>query len=251
MLDELLELDDELLELDDELLELELDDELLELGDDVTMNLCEVERPPPSVANTVTLAVPAAKAAMVTTLPDKFTLTRLLSDETASKSSSSPSGSSKYPATSSSATLLTSISMSLILPTRSGARLESELELEDELLLELDDEELLELDEELLELEDEELEDELLLLELEELLLELDDEELLLELDEEELDDAMLFDDHLLDPSSSGPTRPTPAYVQAASCVIPALTTPPARSRRNARRSSRWPESEPLVESCT
>lgn len=241
---------DELLELDDELLELELDDELLELGDDVTMNLCEVERPPPSVANTVTLAVPAAKAAMATTLPDKFTLTRLLSDETASKSSSSPSGSSKYPATSSSATLLTSISMSLILPTRSGARLESELELEDELLLELDDEELLELEDE--ELEDEELEDELLLLlELDELLLELEDEELLLELDEEELDDAMLFDDHLLDPSSSGPTRPTPAYVQAASCVIPALTTPPARSRRNARRSSRWPESEPLVESCT
>jgi hypothetical protein len=104
---------------------------------------------------------------------------------------------------------------------------------------------LLELDDELLELEDEELDDELLLLELDELLLELDelllelDEEELLELDEEELDDAMLFDDHLLDPSSSGPTRPTPAYVQAASCVIPALTTPPASSRRNARRSSR------------
>ena len=238
LLDELLELDDELLELDDELLELELDDELLDLGDEVTMNLCEVERPPPSVANTVTLAVPAARAAMVTTLPDEVTLTRLLSDETASKSSSSPSGSRKYRATSSSVTLFTSISMSLILPTRSGARLEFVLELEDELLLELDEEELLELDDELLELEDEELDDELLLLELDELLLELDDE-LLLELDDEELDDELLLADHESDPSSSGPTRPTPAYVQAASCVIPALTTPPASSRRNARRSSR------------
>ncbi len=225
---------DELLELDDELLELELDDELLDLGDEVTMNLCEVERPPPSVANTVTLAVPAARAAMVTTLPDEVTLTRLLSDETASKSSSSPSGSRKYRATSSSVTLFTSISMSLILPTRSGARLEFVLELEDELLLELDEEELLELDDELLlELDDE------LLLELDdELLLELDDE-LLLELDDEELDDELLLADHESDPSSSGPTRPTPAYVQAASCVIPALTTPPASSRRNARRSSR------------
>ena len=266
MLDELLELDEELLELelddellelelDDELLELELDDELLDLGDEVTMNLCEVERPPPSVANTVTLAVPAARAAMVTTLPDEVTLTRLLSDETASKSSSSPSGSRKYRATSSSVTLFTSISMSLILPTRSGARLEFVLELEDELLLELDEEELLELDDELLlELDDElllELDDELLL-ELDDelllglddaLLLELDDEELddelLLELDDEELDDELLLADHESDPSSSGPTRPTPAYVQAASCVIPALTTPPASSRRNARRSSR------------
>lgn len=222
--DELLALDDELLELDDELLEL---DELLDPGDEVTMNLCEVERPPRSVANTVTLAVPAARAAMVTTLPDEVTLTRLLSDETASKSSSSPSGSRKYRATSSSATLFTSISMSLILPTRSGARLEFVLELEDELLLELDEEELLELDDEPLELDDE------LLPELDED--ELDDEEL----DDEELDDELLLADHQLDPSSSGPTRPTPAYVQAASCVIPALTTPPASSRRNARRSSR------------
>ena len=252
-LDELLELDDELL------LELELDDELLELDDEVTMNLCEIERPPRSVANTVTLAVPAAKAAMVTTLPDEVTLTRLLSDETASKSSSSPSGSRKYRATSSSVTLFTSISMSLILPTRSGARLEFVLELEDELLLELDEEELLELDEEelddeleldeeLLELDEEELDDELELdeelLELDdELLLELDDDELddelLLELDDELDDDELLLADHQSDPSSSGPTRPTPAYVQAASCVIPALTTPPASSRRNARRSSR------------
>ena len=103
----------------------------------------------------------------------------------------------------------------------------------DELLLELDDE-LLELDEEELELDEEELDDELL--ELDELLL--DDDELL-ELDEEELAAKLLFDDHMVDPSSSGPTRPTPAYVQAASCVIPALTTPPASSRRNARRSSR------------
>lgn len=208
------------------------------------------------MAYAVTLAVPAAKAAMVATLPDKVTLTRLLSDETASKPSSSPSGSWKYPATSSSVTLFTSSSMSLILPTRSGARLESLLELEDELLLELD-EELLELDDELLlELEEEELDEELL--ELDEELLELDDEELddellleldeelLLELEDEELDDELLLDAHLLDPSSSGPTRPTlssgptrptPAYVQAASCVIPALTTPPASSLRNARRS--------------
>ncbi|MDE2804808.1 MAG: hypothetical protein OXN18_06645 [Gemmatimonadota bacterium] len=179
---------------------------------------------------------------MVTTFPDEVTLTRLLSDETAWKSSSSPSGSSKYRATSSSVTLFTSISMSLILPTRSGARLESVPELEDELLLELEVE-LLELDE----LLDDELVvelDEELLLELdEELLVELDDE-LLLELDEdelddEELDDELLLADHQSDPSSSGPTRPTPAYVQAASCVIPALTTPPASSRRNARRSSR------------
>ncbi|MDE0124466.1 MAG: hypothetical protein OXN97_07825 [Bryobacterales bacterium] len=111
-----------------------------------------------------------------------------------------------------------------------------ELELDEE-LLELDEELLLELDEELLELDEEELDDELLELD-DELLLELDDE--LLELDEElllELDEELLLDAHLLDPSSSGPTRPTPAYVQAASCVIPALTTPPASSLRNARRS--------------
>ena len=122
----LLELDDELLEveLDDELLlELELDDELLEPGDEVTENLCEAERPPRSVANTVTLTVPAARAARVTTARDVVTLTHVLSDETAPKSSSSPSGSLKCPATSTSATLFTSISMSLILPTRSGARL--------------------------------------------------------------------------------------------------------------------------------
>lgn len=115
-----------------------------------------------------------------------------------------------------------------------------ELELDEE---ELDDELLLELDEELLELDEEEL----LELELDEELLddeELDDE-LLLELDEEEL---------LLYPSSAGPTRSAPAYVQAASCVIPAPNTPPASSRRNARRSSLWPTSEPearfVVESC-
>lgn len=118
-----------LLELDDELDEVELDDELLlelellERGDEVTVNLCEAERPPRSVANTVTLTVPAARAARVTTVRDVVTLTHVLSDETAPKSSSSPSGSSKCPATFSSATLLTSISMSLILPTRSGARL--------------------------------------------------------------------------------------------------------------------------------
>ena len=149
-----------------------------------------------------------------------------------------------------------------------------EEELDDELLLELD-EELLELDdEELLELEldeelldDEELDDELLL-ELDEELLELDDEELLeLELDEELLDDEELDDELLLEldeeeldkekllyPSSAGPTRSAPAYVQAASCVIPAPNTPPASSRRNARRSSWWPTSEPearfVVESC-
>ncbi|MCY4398770.1 MAG: hypothetical protein OXE96_05400 [Gemmatimonadetes bacterium] len=125
-------------------------------------------------------------------------------------------------------------------------------ELDDELLLELD-----ELDEELLELEldEEELDDELLLeldeelleLELEEELLDDDelDDELLLELDEEELDEEKLL---------SRPTRSAPAYVHAASCVIPAPNTPPASSRRNARRSSRWPTSEPEarfdMESC-
>ena len=249
----LLELDDELpeLELDDELPELELD-ELLEPGDEVTVNLCEAERPPRSVANTVTLTVPAARAARVTTVLDVVTLTHVLSDETAPKSSSSPSGSSKCPATSSSATLLTSISMSLILPIRSGARLEPVPKLEDdELLLELDDDELLlELDDELLlELEADELllelDDELLLeLDDDELLLELDDEplelddELSLELDDDELDDELLLDDELPDPPSARPTRPAPAFVQAASCVIPAPTTPPASSRRNSRRSS-------------
>ena len=109
-----------------------------------------------------------------------------------------------------------------------------ELELDEE---ELDDELLLELDEELLELElEEELldDDELLELELDE---ELPDDELLLELDEEKL----------LYPSLAGPTRSAPAYVQAASCVIPAPNTPPASSRRNARRSSWWPTSEPEV----
>ncbi len=267
----LLELDDELpeLELDDELPELELD-ELLEPGDEVTVNLCEAERPPRSVANTVTLTVPAARAARVTTVLDVVTLTHVLSDETAPKSSSSPSGSSKCPATSSSATLLTSISMSLILPIRSGARLEPVPELEDdELLLELEDDELLlelEADELLLELDDDELllleldDDELLLLELDDdelLLLELDDDELLLELDDElsleldedELDDELLLDDELPDPPSARPTRPAPAFVQAASCVIPAPTTPPASSRRNSRRSSwwRWPTSKPEV----
>ncbi len=234
----LLELDDELpeLELDDELPELELD-ELLEPGDEVTVNLCEAERPPRSVANTVTLTVPAARAARVTTVLDVVTLTHVLSDETAPKSSSSPSGSSKCPATSSSATLLTSISMSLILPIRSGARLEPVPELEDdELLLELDDELLLELD------------DDELLLELDDEPLELDDE-LPLELDDDELDDELLLDDELPDPPSARPTRPAPAFVQAASCVIPAPTTPPASSRRNSRRSSwwRWPTSEPEV----
>ena len=112
-------------ELDDDelLLELELDDELLEPGDEVTVNLCEAERPPRSVANTVTLTVPAARAARVTTVRDVVALTHVLSDETAPKSSSSPSGSLKCPETSTSATLFTAISMSLILPTRSGARL--------------------------------------------------------------------------------------------------------------------------------
>ncbi len=66
-------------------------------------------------------------------------------------------------------------------------------------------------------------------------------EEELLELEEEllELDDELLLelDDELLAPSAR-PTRPAPAFVQAASCVIPAPTTPPASSRRNSRRSS-------------
>lgn len=180
------------LELDDELL-LELDDELLVPGDEVTAKFCEAERPPRSVANTVTLTVPAARAARVTAVLDVVTLTHFLSDETAPKSSSSPSGSWKYPATSSSASLFTSISMSLILPTRSGARLEPVPEPEDEELLELDEEELDE--EELLELDEEELDDELPLELDDDELLELDhdelllalDEELLLELDEEEL----------------------------------------------------------------
>ena len=297
----LLELDDELpeLELDDELL-LELDDELLVPGDEVTANLCEAERPPGSVANTVTLTAPAARAARVTAARDVVTLTHFLSDETAPKSSSSPSGSWKYPATSSSATLFTSISTSLILPTRSGARLEpvpeledeelleldeeeellllldEELELDDELLLELDDDELLLLDEDedelllldedellldeelLLELDDDELllldedEDELLLLDEDELLLLLDelllDEELELELDEDEL--LLLDEDELLD-SSARPTRPAPASVQAASCVIPAPTTPPASSRRNSRRSSWWSASGTVAPRCS
>ncbi len=264
----LLELDDELpeLELDDELL-LELDDELLVPGDEVTANLCEAERPPGSVANTVTLTAPAARAARVTAARDVVTLTHFLSDETAPKSSSSPSGSWKYPATSSSATLFTSISTSLILPTRSGARLEPVPELEDEELLELDEEEelLLLLDEELelddellLELDDDELllldedEDELLLLDEDELLLLLDelllDEELELELDEDEL--LLLDEDELLD-SSARPTRPAPASVQAASCVIPAPTTPPASSRRNSRRSSWWSASGTVAPRCS
>ena len=207
------------------------------------------------MANTVTLTVPAASAASVTTARDVATLTHVLSDETAPKSSSSPSGSSKCPATSSSATPFTSISTSLILPTRSGARLEPVPELDDdELLLELvDDELLLELDDDelLLELDDDEL-----LLELDDEPLELDDElplelddELPLELDDDELDDELLLDDELPDPPSARPTRPAPAFVQAASCVIPAPTTPPASSRRNSRRSSwwRWPTSEPEV----
>ena len=59
---------------------------------------------------------------MVRTLPDTVTVTRVVSDETAARSRSSPSGSAKYAATSSSATLSTLISRSPISPTASGAR---------------------------------------------------------------------------------------------------------------------------------
>ena len=88
----------------------------------VTAKLCRAERPPPSVAVTVTSAVPDATPATVKTLPDTATLTRVVSDDAAPNSRSSPSGSEKCPATSTSDTPPTATSRSPISPTASGAR---------------------------------------------------------------------------------------------------------------------------------
>ena len=87
------------------------------------MKLCSAESPSVSVAVTVTVAVPFAIAVTVTTLPDTETLATAGLDDVAACASASPSGSSKWLATSTSAVLSTATSMSSTSPTATGARL--------------------------------------------------------------------------------------------------------------------------------
>ena len=73
----------------------------------VAAKLCCAARSPGSVAVTVTVAVPTATPVTTTTLPAAETVTRVVSDDAAWYSRSSPSGSAKYAETSISAKLST------------------------------------------------------------------------------------------------------------------------------------------------
>ena len=66
----------------------------------VTAKLCSAARPPESRAVTVTAVFPTAVPVTVTVLSDTATVARVVSDEIAEYSSSSPSGSAKYAAAS-------------------------------------------------------------------------------------------------------------------------------------------------------
>ena len=88
----------------------------------VTPKSCAADRPQGSRAVTVTVRLPLARPPRVSVLPDKATATRVASDEAAEYWSESRSGSAKYGATSSTAALSTSSSLSPIVPTATGAR---------------------------------------------------------------------------------------------------------------------------------
>ena len=66
----------------------------------VTAKLCSAARPPGSRTVTVTIVLPTAIPVTVTALSDTATVARVVSDEVAEYSRSSPSGSVKYVAAS-------------------------------------------------------------------------------------------------------------------------------------------------------
>ena len=88
----------------------------------VTTKLWVAERPPGSVAVTVTTTSPFATAAMVNTAPSTLAARRLESDTATAYPSPCPSGSLKYPDTSRVAESPTINSRSAIVPTVVGGR---------------------------------------------------------------------------------------------------------------------------------
>ena len=88
----------------------------------MTVKLCSAERPPGSVAVTVTVAVPWLTAATVRVAPDTDTVATPSSEEVAEWERSSPSGSPKCPESSTSAVSPTWASASGIGSETSGAR---------------------------------------------------------------------------------------------------------------------------------
>ena len=88
----------------------------------VTANSCATSSPPGSRAVTVTVVLPTAIPATVTVLADTATVARVVSDETAAYASSSPSGSAKNAAASSTSKLSTNTSPSGIVSATTGTR---------------------------------------------------------------------------------------------------------------------------------
>ena len=89
----------------------------------MTANSCTASNPPGSVAMTVIIVVPLAMAPTVISTPETPTAATSSFDETTVKSSSSPSGSVKYPVRSAVVSPPTSITRSGSVSARRGARL--------------------------------------------------------------------------------------------------------------------------------
>ena len=91
-------------------------------GSTVTVNTCSANRPPGSVALTVTSALPSASPSYVTVLPLTLTSTKSSLDDLVEYFSASSSGSSNFDATPKEPLFPTSTVRSVIVPTAVGFR---------------------------------------------------------------------------------------------------------------------------------